>query len=445
MECVKCKCIVLINDLVCCFRCGGRFHSRCGGISGPSVKLINASDNVLFKCNDCLSVQSCDEQNVSVLDVDALRQEIKQISSLVADIQNNITAQIGNALKSGMEEMSLNIISTLKQRGDDFDKFISGKMEIMASSFLENKRRQELVEMGNNVSDSDSLNRNVAKKTKKRKLNDDGNCANNETEVLTFASVVRGNIKKRKAGPVIVIKPKESSQSSEATREFLKSNLDPKTHKISNFRNGKDGSVIVECATNDNIEIVKSGIENNLGESYTAVVPVPPVPRLKVMGMSDQYSPDAFIDLLKSQNEAVSIDSIKVISMYENPRFKYNKFNVVIEVDKKSYNSLLTAKKVNVGWDRCHIIPAINILRCFKCGEFGHKSTECKNDEKCSLCSGQHKTSECSSTVSKCINCLKFNKERKMNLDVNHAASSSECSVYKKLYEQKKSSLRFDK
>ena len=221
--------------------------------------------------------------------------------------------------------------------------------------------------------------------------------------------------------------------------------MDPKNHKISNFRNGKDGSVIVECATKENIEVVKNDIKNILGESYSAIVPTPPVPRLKVLGMSDQYSSDVFIDFLKSQNEGITIDKVKVISAYENSRFKYNKFNVVIEVDKKTYDCLLAAKKVNVGWDRCHIIPAINVLRCFKCGEFGHKSTDCKKDETCSLCSGQHRTSECTSTVLKCVNCLKFNKERKINLDVNHAASRSECSVYKRLYEQKKGSLHFDK
>ena len=158
----------------------------------------------------------------------------------------------------------------------------------------------------------------------------------------------------------------------------MKERLDPRTHRISNFRNGKDGSIIVECAAGDNIETVKNGIECNLGSEYSTVIPTPAKPRLKVVGMSDQYSSNEFIDLLKNQNEDIGINDVKVIAEFENPRFKYNKYNVIIEVDKDTYTCLMTARKVNIGWDRCYVYEAFNVLRCFNCGEFGHKSIECK-------------------------------------------------------------------
>ena len=242
-----------------------------------------------------------------------------------------------------------------------------------------------------------------------------------------------------------MIKPVESSQSSEDTRIFLKENLDPKVHKIRNFRNGKAGSIIAECAIGDNIEDVKKNIESNLGERYNAVIPTNAKPKLKIVGMSDQYSPEVFIDLLKSQNDGIGINEVKVIAQFENSRFKYNKYNTIVEVDRDTFDRLMSAGKVSIGWDRCSVQEAINVLRCFKCGEFGHKSTECVNSETCSKCSAQHKTSECSSIDFNCVNCLKSNKDFNLNLDAKHPAYSTQCPVFRRLFEKRKSNMLLSK
>ena len=113
----------------------------------------------------------------------------------------------------------------------------------------------------------------------------------------------------------------------------------------------------------------------------------------------------------------------------------------MVEVDTDTYNSLMTARKVSIGWDKCSVYEAFNVLRCFKCGEFGHKSTECKNEETCSKCKGSHRTSECSSADYKCVNCNKMNLDRRMILCVNHPAFSVQCPVYLRLSEKKKKQL----
>ena len=221
MECAKCSQTVVINDVVYCCNCKQRFHSRCVGIGNAAIKLINANDNLLFKCDNCLSVQCCDEQNVSVLDVKVIRDKMTKISASFTDLQNNIAAQIDNAFKIGMEEMRLNVNGTLKERVADFEKLMHEKMNNMTLSFFENKRDRDLVAMNSVISEPADLSRNSAKKVKKRKLNEDEKQSFSD-EPMTYANVLSGS-KKRKACPVIVNKPKESTQSSEATREFLKS------------------------------------------------------------------------------------------------------------------------------------------------------------------------------------------------------------------------------
>jgi len=44
-------------------------------------------------------------------------------------------------------------------------------------------------------------------------------------------------------------------------------------------------------------------------------------------------------------------------------------------------------------------------LRCFKCNRYGHVAKHCRGRLRCSICSGEHKYSECSAAAPKCPNC----------------------------------------
>lgn len=469
MECGACRGGIAINGLpLFCFRCEKYFHAQCSSVENKAAaRLITDNANVFFKCDDCLSRPSCGEQNSSVFNIGSMEEDMKKISSLsdsIDDIRNQLAAQIGNALKSGMEELVQNVNGTLNEAVNNIEKLINGKMENMTSSFFQfNADKMKLATMKSTRDASRSVHlESTSSARKKRKISntdeiDDFDNDDVFEDANPFVTVVNKKARKSKSKgpkpnspkksetrPVIVIKP-TSNQSSEDTRKFLYEKLDPKIHKISSFRNGKDGSVIVKCATGYNVDLVKNGMQNDLGENYSAVVPTS-VPRLKVLGMSYKYSSDVIIDYLKSHNEDIAINDVKVLNVYENPRFRYKQYNAVIEVDVDTYSCLLTAKKVNVKFDRCLVVPAVSVLRCFECGEFGHMSTKCNNSTACSKCSGSHKTSECTSTVLKCVNCIKMNNERNMNLNINHPAfSKNECMAYKKLFDQKKSSLHFNK
>ena len=156
MECTTCGKNVLINDLVCCCQCKKCFHARCVALSGPAMKLINASDNLMFKCNNCLLVQSCDEQNVSVSDVNMIKDEIKKISASIIDIRSNIAAQIDSAVKIGMDEIKQNVNGTLKDRVANFEEIVNKNMENMSRAFFGNKREQGLTAINEEVSDSEN-------------------------------------------------------------------------------------------------------------------------------------------------------------------------------------------------------------------------------------------------------------------------------------------------
>ena len=472
--CKKCEKAIKIADYpLMCGSCGCLFHCTCTTLNRVSAKIINENANVLFRCEECLGNGNCNVQSVSVSDGSLMREEMKaiaEISASIASMRDDIAAQIQSAIECAIESVKESVLEKFQMRIDNLQSTVASKLDKFENNLKNNfefeknltvmnrKRifasRQANSESGWNprlktriLTNKDDTPMQIDVETN---ANDDEVFLNNQ---MTFADAVKNkakDIKKpkkknRKARPVIVIKPGAESQNCDDTRNFLKQTLDPKIHNISNFRNGKDGSIIVECAIGANVDNVKNDLENSLGNNYSAVIPKPVRPRLKITGMSDKYSSEEFIDLLKAQNKDIGINEVKVIASYENPHFKFNKFNVVFEVDTNTYKCLKVAKKVKIGWDVCPVYDAFGIIRCFKCGEFGHRSTDCKNKDTCSKCSDNHRTSDCVATEFKCINCSTMNAKVNLNLDVNHAGYSFECSVYKKKLEHLKGLMQLSK
>ena len=71
-----------------------------------------------------------------------------------------------------------------------------------------------------------------------------------------------------------------------------------------------------------------------------------------------------------------------------------------------------------------YILP--DSIQCFKCYRFNHYADKCKFSPVCGKCSStSHKTSECPSTASKCINCVRNNHK-----DDAHPAYSQKCPFF---------------
>lgn len=467
--CHKCKVEMTIRDeVVTCFRCGNIFDHTCAVLSKPTARAIANATNLLFRCGDCLV---SDQQNQG-------KDEALEASSSLTDdamgiLKAHIASHIESEVKKAMQQLELSITSLMGAQLSKLETSVAKNVEITAKGdFAEKtvspgewrkvgprrKRRimstaqNELIQMEVDFSEEEVFE---ADGNQQKKISYAGAVKQQaRTKLPSKPKQQTKAVKKQKVRilsnrtscPVIVIKPVETSQEHNATIDFLKKTLDPKIHAINNFRNGKDGSIIAQCAADKDVNAMKNDIESCLGEKYEAVVPLVANPRVKIKGMSDRFVADEdLIAALKSQNEGIGINDARVVAVFENPRFKYNKFNAILEVDVPTFNNLMKVEKINIGFDRCPVVDALHILRCFKCKGFGHKSTECKNEENCSKCSEHHRTAECTSKDIRCVNCLKMNEDRKMSLDVNHEAFSSQCTVYRKLIERKKRNMQYAK
>ena len=83
--------------------------------------------------------------------------------------------------------------------------------------------------------------------------------------------------------------------------------------------------------------------------------------------------------------------------------------------------------KVFTLYKHCRIYDHYMPYQCFKCQEFGHTATNCRNNQVCPRCSEAHTARECRSTAVKCNNCT-----RKGYAENNHKTfDSNKCTVYK--------------
>lgn len=102
--------------------------------------------------------------------------------------------------------------------------------------------------------------------------------------------------------------------------------------------------------------------------------------------------------------------------------------NWLIDVDNKGKDWLLAMKRICIDFNRYRVVNFINVTRCFKCQQFGHYAGACKGALRCANCSEEHNTSDCKSSIAKCINCY-FDED---STEVDHRADSPLCPAYQR-------------
>ena len=95
-------------------------------------------------------------------------------------------------------------------------------------------------------------------------------------------------------------------------------------------------------------------------------------------------------------------------------RNKQGRVNMVIEVCSGTRKKLLHTK-LKLGWFICSTDDYLVARRCFKCSRFTHRHQDCRSEETCPLCAGEHKLKECTVPAMhyKCINCVTYNRYTK--------------------------------
>lgn len=425
--CAQCALpIVYVDDSVECFgKCKLAIHSAClPGATEAEVNLLRRVDNCVFVCDACMALHEYDD---------------------------------GHGKKM-LEEISnkLNEFACVIDLAKNFEK----KVKAIVTSELLNFCKRSTTAAENRERTGSESGRVLRSTSKKRKLDsaqtenrDEGTAAPS----LTFADTLKNAVEtsnraseemrpkvQKKPDPVVVIKPKEGSKETN-TREELKKRINPKNMNFSKVIQGKDGTVTVVLKDKASSELLRENIEKNMGDQYEVKVREGVKPTIKIVGVSEEMTEDALKEMLVDQNEVFGeLKHFKLRKFYCNEKWKYAQYSAIVELDASTFFKVMEIGKLNVGWDRCRVFDGLDVTRCYKCCAFNHRIADCTAErEICPICSGEHSVRQCQSKQEKCANCEKIRTERKLNIDVNHAAWSSNCPVYLRFKKRRSEQVDF--
>lgn len=232
---------------------------------------------------------------------------------------------------------------------------------------------------------------------------------------------------------LLILKPKDVSQKSEATMDMIKTKITPKKLKVKKARHTENGGISIECGSKEAAQNLKTIAELVLGQSsYTVSAPEKRQPRVKCIGMSEIKTVEDIEADLRAQNDEIFNETYKItISGSFEVRSRYG---FRMEVDSIAFNRLMMYERnrLRIGWDLCTVYEAFSIIRCYNCWRFHHTSKECKSQILvCGKCSGDHISAACVSENDNCINCTEMKSKIHLNIDCSHPAWIIDCNVYK--------------
>lgn len=367
-----------IADLYLCDCCKNPICQKCSGLTGTEIRVMELKNGRILKfcCKEC---QTVDNKNDKIVKME--KNILHEIEKLSKNIEGNLHKIIQDELKK-MEDM------------------VSTKCEKVIANYFETSSKENY-------------------ETDKSK---------------TYANVVKQN----ETNEVIVIMPKDK-QESKQTRDELKENIVPKELSIAveNIKNGRNGSVIINCSNKYTKEKITEKVHSALDDKYTVLSVKQKNPKIKIIGVEEEFlkeSDELVLDTLKEQNDLdITRESVFQIFSRYSQKNKKNSGIIILTVDPRLKNRIMSINKLNVGWRSCRVQEYFSVIRCFKCARYGHIAAKCENNITCFKCAGMHKTEECSEKTLKCVNCTEANSKLKKTLNSNHAATDHNCPCYQRV------------
>lgn len=225
----------------------------------------------------------------------------------------------------------------------------------------------------------------------------------------------------------IIIKTSEKKTFADLFKD-LKKGAGEKLQGIQTIRKSRAGDLILEMEKNSNSEIMEKLVKETLGEEHKVKKMSPKVlyeikdvdPTLERDEVREEIAKS-----LQTEKEEIEIKSI---------RFGFGGTKVaIINLPAGLGERIGEEREIKIGFMSCKMKRTWNLIRCYKCHEFGHMSYTCKNNlsgkEICRRCGTEgHQINNCGA-IRCCILCT---REGIPAAKAEHIAGAASCPQFRK-------------
>lgn len=263
---------------------------------------------------------------------------------------------------------------------------------------------------------------------------------------VSYASVLIGSTNQSTTNLGMVIKPKVDGANCKDTEKAVRDSIDlvKINAGVTKIRHVQNGGVYLGARTGNELQKLKDEATNAMGHNFEIYIPKLRLPKVVIRGVGREYANDEFVNELMQTNPGFDEnDHVKVVYHRQVKQHNGTKWMYFLEVSGRTYSKIVD-RHVNIDFQSQVVREYVDVLRCYKCQQYGHKSTNCNAEEICGKCSGNHKFSCCNEANLQCMNCKAYNTQYQTNLSVDHVCGSRSCHQQIEMMKKQKERINYN-
>lgn len=244
-------------------------------------------------------------------------------------------------------------------------------------------------------------------------------------EIVTNKQISSGKKETQQLEKMVI--RSEGKQYADILRTIKSSvDIDKVGIKIKSIKKTTKGDVMLEIQGGaDKAEALKRGILNK--SQGTRVEMKNKEETFYVTGIDGDVDRQEIENVLRQNVSGSNGEDIRIVSIRPN---QHGNQNATVTARTGTAKELLKKAKIKIGWTMCVVRPRVNIVRCFRCLEFGHYKQDCQGEDNKDVClkcgKRNHRAKDCTGENF----CLVCNQE-------GHRADQTRCPNFRRLIREK--------